>query len=40
MLPLVNVHGRGFGTTLIVIFEGYSLEWCTELCATTNFVSS
>ncbi len=33
-------EGHYFFTTVIVICDGYRLEWCTTLCATTPRVSS
>ena len=30
----------GLGTTVTTICDGYCLEWCTALCATTAFTSS
>ena len=33
-------RGTYLFTALTVTCEGYSREWCTELCATTPFASS
>ena len=41
--PLPATYGitvDGFFTTVTVIEDGYRVEWCTTLCATTPLVSS